>query len=149
MNRLVLFKNLLFLCQTILCLTLFQVFMILKKKPFWKHWVKRQKCWLPTFYPFPIMFSSYQSKFVPFEPHINCRLQMLSIWTRLKFCRISGKGILFTRWKNYRVVQIDLSICRQQRWPKEWEVFLDRVENIVGKGENSGYQHLLLLPQCF
>ena len=25
----------------------------------------------------------------------------------------------------------------------------DRVENIVGKGENAGYQHFLLLPQCF
>ena len=25
----------------------------------------------------------------------------------------------------------------------------DRVENIVGKGENAGYQHFLLLPQYF
>ena len=25
----------------------------------------------------------------------------------------------------------------------------DRVENIVGKGENAGYQHFLFLPQCF
>ena len=25
----------------------------------------------------------------------------------------------------------------------------DRVENIVGKGENAGYQHFLLVPQCF
>ena len=24
----------------------------------------------------------------------------------------------------------------------------DRVENIVGKGENAGYQHFLLFPQC-
>ena len=23
------------------------------------------------------------------------------------------------------------------------------VENLVGKGENAGYQHFLLLPQCF
>ena len=22
-------------------------------------------------------------------------------------------------------------------------------ENIVGKGENAGYQHFILLPQCF
>ena len=27
--------------------------------------------------------------------------------------------------------------------------YLDWVENIVGKGENAGYQHFLLLPQCF
>ena len=25
----------------------------------------------------------------------------------------------------------------------------DRVENIVGKGENAGYQHFLLASQCF
>ena len=25
----------------------------------------------------------------------------------------------------------------------------DRVENIVRKGENAGYQHFLLFPQCF
>ena len=25
----------------------------------------------------------------------------------------------------------------------------DMVENIVGKGENAGYQHFLLCPQCF
>ena len=29
-------------------------------------------------------------------------------------------------------------------------IFLyDRVENIVGKGENAGYQHFLLFPLCF
>ena len=26
---------------------------------------------------------------------------------------------------------------------------LGRVENIVGKGENAGYQHFFLFPQCF
>ena len=26
---------------------------------------------------------------------------------------------------------------------------MERVENIVGKGENAGYQHFLLFPQCF
>ena len=25
----------------------------------------------------------------------------------------------------------------------------DRVENIVGKGENAGYLHFLLFPKCF
>ena len=25
----------------------------------------------------------------------------------------------------------------------------DSVENNVGKGENAGYQHFLLFPQCF
>ena len=26
---------------------------------------------------------------------------------------------------------------------------MGRVENIVGKGQNAGYQHFLLFPQCF
>ena len=26
---------------------------------------------------------------------------------------------------------------------------LGRVENILGKGENAGYQHFLIFPQCF
>ena len=26
---------------------------------------------------------------------------------------------------------------------------LDRVENIVGKGKNAGYQHFLLFSKCF
>ena len=29
------------------------------------------------------------------------------------------------------------------------EFVLGRVENIVGKVENAGYQHFLLFPQCF
>ena len=29
------------------------------------------------------------------------------------------------------------------------EFTLGRIENIVGKGENAGYQHFLLFPQCF
>ena len=26
---------------------------------------------------------------------------------------------------------------------------LGKIENIVGKGENAGYQHFLLFPRCF
>ena len=29
------------------------------------------------------------------------------------------------------------------------EFLLNRVENIVRKGDNAGYQHFLLYPQCF
>ena len=29
------------------------------------------------------------------------------------------------------------------------KIILGRVENIVRKGENAGYQHFLLFPQCF
>ena len=27
--------------------------------------------------------------------------------------------------------------------------YFDRVKNTAGKGENAGYQHFLLFPQCF
>ena len=32
---------------------------------------------------------------------------------------------------------------------EESKLVLFREENIVGKGENAGYQHYLLCPQCF
>ena len=28
------------------------------------------------------------------------------------------------------------------------KIVSDSIENIVGKGENAGYQHFLLFPQC-
>ena len=41
-------------------------------------------------------------------------------------------------------------MCRQQTDVVENLKFaLDRVENIVGKGENAGNQHFLLFSQCF
>ena len=33
-------------------------------------------------------------------------------------------------------------------WLKRYNFLFDRVENIVGKGENAGYQHFLLFLQC-
>ena len=32
---------------------------------------------------------------------------------------------------------------------QKFKFALGRVKNIVGKGENAGYQHFLLFPQCF
>ena len=29
------------------------------------------------------------------------------------------------------------------------QFFFDRIKNMVGKGENAGYQHFLLFPPCF
>ena len=33
--------------------------------------------------------------------------------------------------------------------PEKLEFVLGRIENIVGKVENAGYQHFLLFSQCF
>ena len=60
--------------------------------------------------------------------------------------------IFFKSFPNYKILD----------WSK-WKAFadgkinvteklkfvLERAENIVGKGENAGYQHFLLFPQCF
>ena len=32
---------------------------------------------------------------------------------------------------------------------EKFKFVLGRLENIVGKGENAGYQHFLLFPKCF
>ena len=64
--------------------------------------------------------------------------------------------LLFTTRQFFRLVQIE-SICRLQNKCKlKTEILLRMgrkhggwVENIAGKGENAGYQHFLLFPQCF
>ena len=33
--------------------------------------------------------------------------------------------------------------------PEKLKYVLGRIENMVGKGENAGYQHFLLFPPCF
>ena len=48
---------------------------------------------------------------------------------------------------NFKLVQIE-SICRMKLGKMMIFVF-DRIENIVGKGENAGDQQFLLFPQCF
>ena len=32
---------------------------------------------------------------------------------------------------------------------KKFKFVSERIENILGKGENAGYQHFLLFPKCF
>ena len=42
------------------------------------------------------------------------------------------------------VVMVDLTLyCTMMTFDDPWDLF----ENIVGKGENAGYQHILLFPQ--
>ena len=91
--------------------------------------------------PSPKQFSSLQS-------HTFCLLQMLSVWTSLKFWRLvkltlqqiakiySPKMKAFTNEKKNNVIQI-------------LKFGIGRVENIMGKGKNAGDQHFLLLSQFF
>ena len=50
----------------------------------------------------------------------------------------------FLDWSKFKAFADDKIILTQKL-----RVVLGRVENIVGKGENAGYQHFLLFPQCF
>ena len=51
--------------------------------------------------------------------------------------------------ENFRPIQIE-SICRRQfKCESKLKFALGMVKNIVEKGENAGYQHFLLFPQCF
>ena len=61
-----------------------------------------------------------------------------------------GKELTLSQETNLRPCEIQ-NICRQiQHTFGENELQLsDREENIVGKGENTGYQHFLLCPPCF
>ena len=47
----------------------------------------------------------------------------------------NDKMLAFTELKAFADDKLVIYVC-------------DRVENIVGKGENAGYQHFLLFPQC-
>ena len=47
-------------------------------------------------------------------------------------------------WSKFKAFADDKIIVRQKL-----KLVLGRVENIVGKGENTGLQHFLLFPLCF
>ena len=138
---------------------------------FWKHSGKRRNCSLraisPFFTVFSILFSTSQcfwcffQCFLPFcrtfchiHQIMNCHLQTLSVWKSLKFfvwerVKEFKCSKLFTKWQNFRLVQIE-SICRRQttRKPKI-EFSLRRVANTEVKCENAGNHHFHRFPQCF
>ena len=51
--------------------------------------------------------------------------------------------------KNYSLVEIESNCGRQNKLTEKLKFVLGRVENIVGQGENAGYQLFLLFPQRF
>ena len=58
---------------------------------------------------------------------------------------------LFTKQQILRLVRIKREQLQttNEIWMKKLKFVLGRVENIVGKGENAGYQYFLLFPRCF
>ena len=75
---------------------------------------------------------------------------MLSIWTSLKLC-LAIKSYLFKSLNNKILALTKLKAFADDNFiATEMMISVyDLVENIVEKGENAGYQHFLLFPQCF
>ena len=57
------------------------------KEEFSQHYGKGENADNQHFLLFPQCFLFCQRKIAPFEPPFNFRLQMVSIWTSLKYCR--------------------------------------------------------------
>ena len=59
----------------------------------------------------------------------------------------SGRVKLLTR---YRILYLSKLLADDEiNVIEKLKLILERVKNIVGKGENAGYQHFLLFPQFF
>ena len=96
---------------------------------FWQHCGKRGKSLQPPFCPFPTVFHPIRER----NQHFS----------NIRFAK------LFTKPQNFWPVQI-ANICRQQnKCDLTTEVCYGMSRNIVGKGENAGYQHFLLFTQYF
>ena len=58
-------------------------------------------------------------------------------------------GLLFTKHQNLDWSKFKVFAGDKINLTLKLKFALKRIENIVGKGENTGYQHFLLFPQCF
>ena len=85
----------------------------------WKHCDKRRKCCCPVFSPFPTLIFLLKTNLI-FEYNLVCRLEMLSNWIRLKFCRLVWSwptcspfgGVIFIN----RLTHCFLENITQSRW---------------------------------
>ena len=68
--------------------TSFRLLMALRKKSVKNIVGKRENAGNQHFLHFPQCFVPFPKQISIFDTHLNCRLQMRSIWTYLKFCRL-------------------------------------------------------------
>ena len=69
-------------------------------------------------------------------------------WTKFESFFMSTFNSL-PNGKNFRLMKFKAFAADKLNIAKMTIPLFDRVENTVGKGENAGYQHFLLFPQCF
>ena len=139
-----------------------------------KHCGKRRTCWLPAFSPFPTIFT--KGFFFRIVKSLDCEVMSLNVTQILNvtqncrkrqrmFLRMVGEygqrplkvRIRIVWWRVY-----SLPNDKILEWSKiiayaddkinvtqNLNFVLRRVENILGKGENAGYQYFLLFPKMF
>ena len=71
---------------------------------------------------------------------------MLSVWTSLHNCCVVNP---LPDDKILGLPKLKAFADNKSNVTQNNEVVLHRIENIVGKEENAGYQHFVLFPQCF
>ena len=117
--------------MAIICLTLYSTiptFSYPRRKSFENILRKGENAGNQHFLPFPRHFQTCQGRF---EQHRKSRLQIISVWTLLKFCR-NGKELTL-----YSIdTHFDASTT-------------DSYENIVGKEEIARNEQFLLFPTMF
>ena len=109
--------------------------MTLKKKAFGNIVGKGKNAGIQHFLLFPQCLLPCGAEVSSFGSPLVCRLQMLSIWTNLKFCG------LVKSWKHLKVTDMKFPLMILQ--------LFDRIENIMGKGENAVNQHFLFSHSVF
>ena len=93
-----------------------------------------RKCWSPGFSPFTTVFKIFTLNVV--------LLERVSGKSKNTVNPVPNNKIL--DWSNSKAFADD-----EKNLSQKLEFVFGRVENIVGKGENVGYQHFLLFPLCF
>ena len=73
---------------------------------------------------------------------VNCKLQTNAAKNENNAIFTFAKQLVSDPLKLKAFANDKINVTKKQK-------FLGRVENIVRKGENVGYQHFLLFPQCF
>ena len=107
---------------------------------FWKHCGKRKNCSQRAISPFPTVFSTQFKNFQPFSSDLKLSSANSFRLEESKICHL-GKGYDWSLLKPFADNKINSA--------EKLKFVLERVENIVGKGENAGYPQFLLFPQCF
>ena len=110
------------------------VFTCLHNEPFAKAVGQGEIAHKKQFLLFRNGFLPFQRTFHHFHLIRNCSLPN-KIWS------LSNKILDLSKLEAFADDKINVT--------RKLKIVLGRTENNVGKGENTGYQHFLLFPQCF